>query len=96
MISPSGGLRRSPPEQLADRDGTAPDLVAAAVDAARNIADNARAFRRGDGRMEFGMQEASSARSWKVAKRAEEPGFTHAWAEIFAEIGTTARRGRKP
>ena len=29
--------------------------------------------------MDFGIQLATSAHSWKVVKRAEELGFTHAW-----------------
>ena len=29
--------------------------------------------------MEFGIQLATSAHHWKVVKRAEEMGFTHAW-----------------
>ena len=48
--------------------------------------------------MDFGIQLATSAHSWKVAKRAEELGFTHAWfydtqllnAELFVAMGATA------
>ena len=29
--------------------------------------------------MDFGIQLATSSHSWKVVKRAEELGFTHAW-----------------
>ena len=45
--------------------------------------------------MEFGIQLATSAHYWKVVKRAEELGFTHAWfydtqllnAEVFVAMG---------
>jgi 5,10-methylenetetrahydromethanopterin reductase len=48
--------------------------------------------------LDFGVQLATSAHSWKVAKRAEELGFTHAWfydtqllnAELFAAMGAAA------
>ena len=48
--------------------------------------------------MDFGIQLATSADSWKVAKRAEELGFTHAWfydtqllnAELFVAMGAAA------
>ena len=48
--------------------------------------------------MDFGIQHATTAHSWKVAKRAEELGFTHAWfydtqllnAEMFAAMGAAA------
>jgi 5,10-methylenetetrahydromethanopterin reductase len=48
--------------------------------------------------LDFGIQLATSAHSWKVAKRAEELGFTHAWfydtqllnAEMFAAMGAAA------
>ncbi len=48
--------------------------------------------------MDFGIQLATSAHSWKVAKRAEELGFTHAWfydtqllnAELFVAMGAAA------
>jgi 5,10-methylenetetrahydromethanopterin reductase len=50
--------------------------------------------------MDFGIQLATSAHSWKVAKRAEELGFTHAWfydtqllnAELFVAMGAAAVR----
>jgi 5,10-methylenetetrahydromethanopterin reductase len=48
--------------------------------------------------LDFGVQLATSAHSWKVAKRAEELGFTHAWfydtqllnAELFVAMGAAA------
>ncbi len=48
--------------------------------------------------MEYGIQLATSAHHWKVVKRAEEMGFTHAWfydthllnAEIFVAMGAAA------
>ena len=48
--------------------------------------------------MDFGIQLATSSHSWKVAKRAEELGFTHAWfydtellnAEMFVAMGAAA------
>jgi 5,10-methylenetetrahydromethanopterin reductase len=48
--------------------------------------------------LDFGIQLATSAHSWKVAKRAEELGFTHAWfydtqllnAELFVAMGAAA------
>jgi 5,10-methylenetetrahydromethanopterin reductase len=48
--------------------------------------------------LDFGIQHATTANSWKVAKRAEELGFTHAWfydtqllnAEMFAAMGAAA------
>ena len=48
--------------------------------------------------MEFGIQLATSSHSWKVAKRAEELGFTHAWfydtqllnADMFVAMGAAA------
>jgi 5,10-methylenetetrahydromethanopterin reductase len=48
--------------------------------------------------VDFGIQLATSAHSWKVAKRAEELGFTHAWfydtqllnAELFVAMGAAA------
>lgn len=48
--------------------------------------------------MDFGVQLETSAHSWKVAKRAEELGFTHAWfydtellnAEMFVAMGAAA------
>ena len=50
--------------------------------------------------MDFGIQLATSAHSWTVAKRAEELGFTHAWfydtellnAELFVAMGAAAVR----
>ena len=52
----------------------------------------------GEGNLDFGIQLATSAHSWKVAKRAEELGFTHAWfydtqllnAELFVAMGAAA------
>src|SRR5947209_14121570 len=52
----------------------------------------------GEGRLDFGIQLATSAHCWKVAKRAEELGFTHAWfydtqllnAELFVAMGAAA------
>ena len=32
-----------------------------------------------EGFVDFGIQIATSSHSWKVVKRAEELGFTHAW-----------------
>ncbi len=54
----------------------------------------------GEGRLDFGIQLATSAHSWKVAKRAEELGFTHAWfydtqllnAELFVAMGAAAMK----
>jgi 5,10-methylenetetrahydromethanopterin reductase len=48
--------------------------------------------------MDFGIQLATSSHSWKVAKRAEELGFTHAWfydtqllnADVFVALGAAA------
>jgi 5,10-methylenetetrahydromethanopterin reductase len=48
--------------------------------------------------MEFGIQLATAANHWKVVKRAEELGFTHAWfydthllnAEVFVAMGAAA------
>lgn len=48
--------------------------------------------------MEFGIQLATSAHHWKVVKRAEEMGFTHAWfydtqllnADVFVAMAAAA------
>jgi 5,10-methylenetetrahydromethanopterin reductase len=48
--------------------------------------------------MEYGIQLATSAHHWKIVKRAEAMGFTHAWfydthllnAEIFVAMGAAA------
>jgi 5,10-methylenetetrahydromethanopterin reductase len=48
--------------------------------------------------MEYGIQLATSAHHWKVVKRAEEMGFSHAWfydtellnAEVFVAMGAAA------
>src|ERR1700689_1183495 len=48
--------------------------------------------------MDYGIQLATSSHSWKVAKRAEELGFTHVWfydtellnAELFVAMGAAA------
>ncbi len=48
--------------------------------------------------MEFGIQLATSAHHWKVVKRAEELGFTHAWfydtqllnADVFVAMAAAA------
>ena len=48
--------------------------------------------------MDFGIQLATSSHSWKVAKRAEELGFTHAWfydtqllnADMFVAMAAAA------
>ena len=48
--------------------------------------------------MDFGIQLATSSHSWKVVKRAEEFGFTHAWfydtqllnADMFVAIAAAA------
>src|SRR5947209_15758533 len=48
--------------------------------------------------MDFGIQLATSAHSWKVVKRAEELGFTHAWfydtqllnADMFVAMAAAA------
>lgn len=48
--------------------------------------------------MDFGIQLATAADSWKYAKRAEELGFTHAWfydtqllnADMFVAMGAAA------
>ena len=50
--------------------------------------------------MDFGVQLATSAQSWKIAVRAEELGFTHAWfydtqllnAEMFVAMGAAAMK----
>ena len=56
-----------------------------------------------EGRLDFGIQLATSAHSWKVAKRAEELGFTHAWfydtqmlsADCFVAMGAAAVNTRR-
>src|SRR3974377_156118 len=48
-----------------------------------------------EGTVDFGIQLATSSHSWKVVKRAEELGFTHAWfyetqlltADMFVAVG---------
>ena len=48
--------------------------------------------------MDFGIQLATSSHSWKVVKRAEEMGFTHAWfydtqllnADVFVAMAAAA------
>ena len=48
--------------------------------------------------MEYGIQLATSAHHWKIVKRAEAMGFTHAWfydthllnAEVFVAMGAAA------
>ena len=48
--------------------------------------------------MDFGIQLATSSHSWKIAKRAEELGFTHAWfydtqllnADMFVAMAAAA------
>ena len=48
--------------------------------------------------MDYGINLATAANSWKVVKRAEELGFTRAWfydtqllnAEIFVAMGAAA------
>ena len=53
--------------------------------------------------MEYGIQLATSAHHWKVVKRAEEMGFTHAWfydthllnAEVFVAMGAAAMQTSK-
>ena len=48
--------------------------------------------------MDFGIQLATSSHSWKVVKRAEELGFTHAWfydtqllnADVFVAMAAAA------
>src|SRR3954469_1562928 len=48
--------------------------------------------------MEFGIAVATAADSWKVVKRAEELGFSHAWfydtqmlcADVFVAMGAAA------
>jgi 5,10-methylenetetrahydromethanopterin reductase len=50
--------------------------------------------------MDFGIQLATSAHSWKVVQRAEELGFTHSWfydtqllnADMFVAMGATAMK----
>src|SRR5262249_41744403 len=52
----------------------------------------------GEGIVDFGIQLASSSHSWKIAKRAEELGFTHAWfydtqllnADVFVATAAAA------
>ena len=51
-----------------------------------------------DRAMDFGIQLATSAHHWKVVKRAEEMGFTHAWfydtqllnADVFVAMAAAA------
>src|SRR5271170_2729166 len=53
---------------------------------------------RQEGRMDFGIGIATSGDSWKLAQRAEELGFTHAWfydtqmltADCFVAMGAAA------
>ena len=53
--------------------------------------------------MDFGITMATSADSWKVAKRAEELGFSHAWfydtqllsADCFVAMGAAAVKTSK-
>ncbi|HEY3917288.1 MAG TPA: LLM class flavin-dependent oxidoreductase [Stellaceae bacterium] len=53
--------------------------------------------------MEYGIQLATSAHHWKVVKRAEEMGFTHAWfydthllnAEVFVAMAAAAMHTSK-
>jgi 5,10-methylenetetrahydromethanopterin reductase len=53
--------------------------------------------------MEYGIQLATSAHHWKVVKRAEEMGFTHAWfydthllnAEVFVAMAAAAMNTSK-
>src|SRR5262245_60940531 len=53
---------------------------------------------RGEGIVDFGIQLATSSHSWKVVKRAEELGFSHAWfydtqllnADMFVAMGAAA------
>lgn len=53
--------------------------------------------------MEYGIQLATSAHHWKVVKRAEEMGFTHAWfydthllnAEVFVAMTAAAMNTSK-
>jgi len=53
--------------------------------------------------MEFGIQLATSAHHWKVVKRAEEMGFSHAWfydtellnAEVFVAMAAAAMQTQK-
>ena len=50
--------------------------------------------------MDYGIQLATSAHHWKIVKRTEEMGFTHAWfydthllnAEVFVAMGAAAMR----
>ena len=51
-----------------------------------------------EGIVDFGIQLATSSHSWKVVKRAEELGFTHAWfydtqllnADVFVAMAAAA------
>ena len=53
--------------------------------------------------MEFGIGIATSSESWKLARRAEELGFTHAWfydtqmitADCFVAMGAAAVNTRR-
>ena len=53
--------------------------------------------------MQYGIQLATSAHHWKVVKRAEELGFTHAWfydtellnAEVFVSMAAAAMQTSK-
>src|SRR5262249_59852585 len=59
--------------------------------------------RKGDYVMEFGIAVASPLDSWKVVKRAEELGFSHAWfydtqmlsPDIFATMALAAVNTKK-
>jgi alkanesulfonate monooxygenase SsuD/methylene tetrahydromethanopterin reductase-like flavin-dependent oxidoreductase (luciferase family) len=63
----------------------------------RWLIDNGFSHREGRG-MNYGINLATAADSWKVVKRAEELGFTRAWfydtqllnAEIFVAMGAAA------
>ena len=54
--------------------------------------------------MEFGIAVATAADSWKVVKRAEELGFSHAWfydtqmlcADCFVAMGAAAVQIGRP
>src|SRR4051812_33100978 len=58
---------------------------------------------RGTRIMEFGIGIATSSDSWKLAQRAEELGFTHAWfydtqmitADCFVAMGAAAMKTSK-
>src|SRR5262249_40520724 len=83
-------LRRSQPVERRRLFGPA----ASPIDASLKFPAHAE----GRGIVDFGIQLATSSHSWKVVKRAEELGFTHAWfydtqllnADVFVAMAAAA------